>query len=40
MSTLQKRLLVFAILIVSGLFTGWAAFNLTLDALLGGRTFG
>lgn len=40
MSIRKKRVLISAILIAAGVTTGWLTFNLGLDYLLGGRTFG
>jgi hypothetical protein len=37
--TWQKRMTVFALLVVAGGAAGWLLFNLGLDFLLGGRTF-
>ncbi|MDO5628071.1 MAG: hypothetical protein Q4G43_07100 [Mobilicoccus sp.] len=35
----QRRAIIIAVLVVTGAVSGWITFNLTLDALLGGRFF-
>ncbi|HUD40776.1 MAG TPA: hypothetical protein VMR06_02145 [Dokdonella sp.] len=40
MSPGKKRAAIICVLIVAGMTAGWLTFNLGLDFLLGGRTFG
>lgn len=36
----QKRLIIIMMVVIVGSATGWLTYNLGLDFLLGGRTFG